>query len=220
MRKLMLLVLPMILVMSGAIALAEDKKTEKVPEGFTSLFNGEDLKGWKVHGGKEKSWGTKEGMLFVSKGGGGWLMTEKEFGDFELRLQFKLSPGANSGVALRAPMKGDPAYTGMEIQILDDKHPSYKGLQSWQHTGSIYDVVAAAKIVNKPVGEWNSYVITCKGSKVKVVLNDEVLVDADLADYYEKKAEKHPGIKREKGHIGFQEHGGIVEFRNIWIKEL
>lgn len=188
------------------------------PEGFSALFNGKDLTGWKIHNGKLASWGADKGVLVVKGGGGGWLMTEKEYGDFELRLQYKLTKAANSGVALRAPMKGDPAYQGMEIQIIDDI--GYPGkLQTWQRTGSIYHVVAAAKIANKEIGEWNSYQITCKGSKVKVVLNGEVLVDADLADHKDK-AKQHPGILRDKGHIGFQEHGGRVEFRDVFIKEL
>src|SRR5262249_26030526 len=92
----------------------------EVPEGFKALFNGKDLTGWKIHGGKLASWGADKGVLFVKGGGGGWLMTDKEYGDFELRLEFKVPKGGNSGVALRSPLKGDPAYTGMEIQILDD----------------------------------------------------------------------------------------------------
>ncbi len=190
----------------------------ETPEGFEPLFNGKDLTGWKVHGGKKESWSVENGILFVSGGGGGWLMTEKEYGDFELRLEFKVPKGGNSGVALRAPMKGDPAYTGMEIQILDD--PSYKGLQVWQHTGSIYGVVPAKKIATKPIGEWNKYRIVCKGRQVTIELNGETVVDANLNDYIEKHAKKHPGLLREKGHIGVQEHGGRVEFRNLSIKEL
>jgi hypothetical protein len=191
--------------------------SEKPPEGFTSLFDGKTLDGWQVLGGKLSSWGAEDGVLFV-KGGGGWLMTKKEYGDFELRLEFKVPKGGNSGVALRSPMKGDPAYTGMEIQILDD--PSYKGLQVWQHTGSIYGVVPSSKLATKPVGEWNKYRIVCKGRQVTVVLNGEKVVDANLDDYKEKHAKAHPGILRAKGYIGLQEHGGRVEFRNLFVKEL
>jgi hypothetical protein len=192
----------------------------EAPKGFTELFNGKDLKGWKVLGGKLESWSAdpKEKILFVKGGGGGWLMTEKEYGDFELRLEFKVPKGGNSGVALRSPMKGDPAYTGMEIQILDD--PAYKGLQKWQATGSIYGVVAASKVPTKPVGQWNKYRIVCKGRKVTVELNGEKVVDANLDDHKEKHGKAHPGILRAKGHVGLQEHGGKVEFRNLYIKEL
>ncbi len=189
------------------------------PKGFTALFDGKSLAGWQVHGGKLESWSVDKemGTMFVN-GGGGWLMTEKEYGNFELRLEFKVPKGGNSGVALRSPLTGDPAYTGMEIQILDD--PSYKGLKNWQQTGSIYNVVPSSELATKPVGEWNAYRITCKGRQVTVELNGKTIVDANLDDYKEKHAEKHPGILREKGHIGLQEHGGKVEFRNLFIKEL
>ena len=114
---------------------AEDNKA---PEGFTLLFNGKDLTGWQIHNGKLASWGADKGVLFVKGGGGGWLMTEKEYGDFELRLEFKVPVNGNSGVAVHSPREGDPAYSGMEIQILDDPAPQYKNIQPWQKTGSIY----------------------------------------------------------------------------------
>jgi hypothetical protein len=220
MRQSLLCLAGLVVCLAAVRAADTDPGVTEPPEGFTSLFNGKDLTGWKRHGGKADTWGAEKGILFVAKGGGGWLMTEKEFGDFELRLQFKVPKGGNSGVALRSPMMGDPAYTGMEIQILDD--PSYKGLQKYQHTGSIYGVVASSKQPTKPVGEWNSYRIVCKGRQVTVELNGEKIVDANLDDYKEKTADgkKHPGILRDKGHIGLQEHGGRVEFRNLFIKEL
>src|SRR5262249_14288807 len=215
---------PLALLVVLLPATRADDKTQKAeplnvpPKGFTALFNGKDLTGWKVHGGKLASWGADKGVLFVKGGGGGWLVAEEEYADFELRLEFKVPKGGNSGVALRSPLKGDPAYTGMEIQILDD--PAYKGLQKWQHTGSIYGVVPPTKIATKPVGEWNSYKITCQGRQVTVELNGEKVVDANLDDYTAKHAKAHPGILREKGHVGLQEHGGRVEFRNLFIKEL
>ena len=162
--------------------------------------------------------GADKGVLVVKGGGGGWLMTEKQYGDFELRLEFKVPKGGNSGVALRSPLKGDPAYVGMEIQILDD--PSYKGLQKWQATGSIYGVVPSSKVATKRVGEWNAYRIVCKGRKVTIELNGEQIVDADLDEHVKKHAKAHPGILRKEGHLGLQEHGGRVEFRNLYVKEL
>lgn len=198
---------------------ADDKK-EGPPAGFESLFNGKDLTGWKVlPGGKMEVWGAENGVLYVNGSGGAWLMTEKEYGDFELRLEWKVPPKGNSGVALRSPFdKIDPAYAGMEIQILDDD--SYKGLRPAQHTGSIYDVVAASKQVNKPVGEWNKYVITAKGPKITIELNGTKIVDANLDDYKAENGKKHPGILREKGHLGLQSHDGRVEFKNIYVKPL
>jgi hypothetical protein len=188
------------------------------PEGFTALFNGKDLKGWKVtEGGKKDVWGAEQGVLFVAGGGGGWLMTEDEYSNFELHLEFKMPRMGNSGVALRSPLQGDPAYVGMEIQLLDDAN--WRGLRPTQHTGSIYDVVPAAKVVTKPAGEWNSMRIVCNGRHVIVNLNDHELVKANLDDYKDH-FEKHPGLKRDKGHIGLQSYNYRVEFRNIFIKKL
>jgi hypothetical protein len=190
---------------------------DKPPEGFVSLFNGKDLTGWKSTGNM-KVWGAENGVIYVNGSGGGWLLTEQEYGDFELRLEYKMSKHSNSGVALRTPPKGDPAYVGMEIQLIDDLN--WKGLQSWQHTGSIYNVVPAKKIANKDIGEWNTMKILCKGRKVRVENNGEVLVDADLDQYVEEHGKKHPGILREKGHVGFQSHDNRVEFKNIHLKQL
>jgi hypothetical protein len=187
------------------------------PRGFTALFNGKDLSGWKATG-NAKVWGVDNGLLYVNGGGGGWLMTEKEYGDFELTLEYRMPKMGNSGVGLRSPLEGDPAYVGMEIQLIDD--PNWKGLQTWQHTGSIYNVVPAAKIATKPFGEWNKMDITCKGRHVKIVLNGEVLVDANLDDYVEQHAKKHPGILRKTGHIGLQSYNFRVDFRNIYLKAL
>src|SRR5688500_15189505 len=107
--------------------------------GFVSLFNGKDLAGWKVHAGKMDVWGAEDGLLFVKAGGGGWLMTDKEFADFELRFDCRLPKVGNSGVCLRAPRQGDPCYTGIEVQIIDDIN--WKGLADYQHSGSLYDLV-------------------------------------------------------------------------------
>ncbi len=187
------------------------------PEGFQSLFNGKDLTGWKATG-KKPVWGAEKGILYVDGSGGGWLLTEKEYGDFELRLEFKMAKAGNSGVALRTPPKGDPAYVGMEIQLIDDNNWPGK-LQSWQHTGSIYGVVPAAKIANKKTGDWNQMRIVCHGRHVLVELNKEKLVDANL-DEHKEHFKKHPGLERRAGHLGLQSHDHRVEFRNIWLKPL
>jgi hypothetical protein len=207
------------LLLLAAVVVAPARSQEpKPPAGFQSLFNGKDLTGWKPTG-KSEVWGTEKGVIYVDKGGGGWLLTEKEFGDFELRLEYKMSKGANSGVALRTPDKGDPAYVGMEIQLIDDEGWPGK-LADYQHTGSIYDVVPASKQNNKPIGEWNSIRIVCVGSKVTVEVNGQTLVDANLEDSKEKKGAKHPGLSRAKGHVGFQSYNTRVEFRNVFIKPM
>jgi hypothetical protein len=188
------------------------------PEGFKPLFNGKDLTGWKATGNMDV-WGADadKQILFVQGGGGGWLMTEDEYGDFELRLEYKMPKMGNSGVGLRSPLKGDPAYVGMEIQLLDDAN--WKGLRPVQQTGSIYDVVPAAKINSKPFGEWNTMRIVAKGRKVLVEHNGEKLVDANLDDHKED-FKRHPGLTRAKGHIGLQSYNFRVEFKNILVKPL
>ena len=192
----------------------------KPPTGFEALFNGKDLTGWKVlPGGKMDVWGAEKGLLFVNGRGGAWLMTEKEYGDFEIRLDFKMPKMGNSGVALRSPFdKIDPAYAGMEIQLLDDAN--YKNLRPTQYTGSIYDVVGPSKQVTKAAEEWQSIHITAKGRQVTVVLNGTKIVDANLDDYVKEHGKKHPGLSREKGHLGLQSHDGRVEFKNIFVKAL
>jgi hypothetical protein len=212
-----LFLLPVAVALIGLPAARSADKGE--PEGFEPLFNGKDLTGWKVHAGNMKAWGVDKGLLYVQGGGGGWLMTEKEYGDFELRLEYKVPPNGNSGVALRAPLQGDPAYQGMEIQILDDYGPGYKNLRPAQYTGSIYDVVPPAKRVTKPAGEWNRMRIVAKGRQVSVEINGTQVVDADL-DQYKEHAKKHPGLLRDKGHLGLQSHDGRVEFRNLYVKPL
>jgi hypothetical protein len=187
-------------------------------EGFEKLFNAKDLTGWKVNeGGKMEFWGAENGILFVTGGGGGWLMTEKEYSNFEIRLEYKMPKHGNSGVALRSPMRGDPAYVGMEIQLLDD--PNWSNLRPTQFTGSIYDVVPPSKHVTKPFGEWNKMRIVANGRQVIVELNGTKIVDANLDDYKER-IRRHPGLVRDKGHLGLQSHDGRVEFRNVYVKPL
>jgi hypothetical protein len=197
-------------------------RTNDVPEGFENLFNGKTLEGWVVNkGGNMDRWGAEDGLLFTKGGGGGWLMTEKEYGDFELRLEFKIPEKGNSGVGLRSPLEGDPAYVGMEIQILDNAwyKENLKGLRDVQHTGAIYDVVAPSTDATKPIGEWNTYRIIALGRYVVIILNGTEIVKANLDDYKDRAA-KHPGLLREKGHLGLQSHDGRVEFRNIFVKAL
>jgi hypothetical protein len=187
------------------------------PKGFESLFNGKDLTGWQSTG-NAKVWGAEKGVIYCAGGGGGWLMTDKEYDNFELRLEYKMPLKGNSGVGIRSPLKGDPAYAGMEIQLIDDVN--WGKLQSWQHTGSIYNVVPAKKINNKEIGEWNKIKIIAKGRQITVEQNGDILVDANLDEYVKEHAKRHPGILREKGHIGFQSYNLRVEFRNIYLKPL
>jgi hypothetical protein len=192
-------------------------------DGFKSIFNGKDLAGW-VYGGKEKAgkgYQVENGVLFCTEKDGGKLMTEKEYGDFAFRFEFKLEPNSNNGVGIRAPLEGDAAYAGMEIQILDDNGSDYKRLRPSQYHGSIYDVVAAKRGALKPPGEWNTEEIIAKGRQITVKLNGTTIVDANLDDIKDPAVlKKHPGLARTKGHIGLLGHGTRVEFRNLRVKEL
>jgi hypothetical protein len=217
-RCLFLLALAAAAVLPVARAADED-----VPAGFESLFNGKDLGGWTVNdGGQIDRWGAEDGILFTTgKAGGGWLMTEKEYGDFEIMLEYKVPNAGNSGVALRSPLKGDPAYVGMEIQILDNPwyldEKNYKGIKPVQLTGAIYGVVAPSSDATKKAGTWNRMHITAAGRLVVVEVNGTKVVDADLDDY-KAHAGQHPGLLRDKGHLGLQCHTDRVEFRHIYVK--
>jgi hypothetical protein len=200
------------LALAAPLALAAE-------EGFTDLFNGKTTEGWAPVGGKAGNWTVEDGLLVTKGAGGGWLSTEKTYGDFVLKLEYRLRSGGNSGVFIRSPRTGDPAYTGMEIQILDDESDRYKSLQPYQYCGSIYGVVAAKRGHTKPAGEWNAMEIRAEGPKVRVKLNGETIVDANLDDHADA-AEKHPGIKRRDGYIGLQSHSEPVEFRNVQVKPL
>lgn len=205
------------IVLLSSLAMCINAQTEP---GFVSLFDGKSLDGWTLHGKSGSGYGATNGVIYCARGGGGNLFTEKEFSDFILRLQFKLEPGGNNGVGVRAPLEGDAAYNGMEIQVLDDKAPKHATIKPWQFNGSVYNVVPA-KNGTARIGAWNDYEITAKGRKIKVLLNGRTIVDTDLNDVHDPETiEKHPGIFRERGHVGFLGHNDYVEFRNIRIKEL
>lgn len=195
--------------------------------GFVSLFNGRDTTGWFYGGPKDqpdksgKGYQVKEGVLYCTDRDGGKLLTEKEYGDFVFRFDFKLEPNSNNGIGIRTPREGDPAYVGMEIQVLDDSGSDYKTLRPSQYHGSIYDVVAARRGALKPVGEWNTQEIMAKGRRITVKLNGTTIVDANLDDIKDENVlKKHPGLARPRGHIGLLGHGTRVEFRNLKIKVL
>ena len=190
--------------------------------GFTSLFDGKTLNGWKLVGGHGPGYVVQDGKIVCPADGGGNLFTEKEYGNFAFRFEFRLTPGANNGVGIRAPYEGDAAYQGMEIQILDDGDAVYKGkIRSEQYHGSVYDVIPARTGFRKPVGEWNEEEIVADGRRIKVTLNGVIILDANL-DMVKEPAvlAHHPGLARKTGHIGFLGHGTLVEFRNVRVKEL
>ena len=190
--------------------------------GFTSLFDGKTLSGWV---GNKSSYLVKDGMIVIEPqgGGGGNLYTEKEYGNFVLRFEFQLTPGANNGLGIHAPLEGDAAYVGKELQILDNEAEKYATLQPYQYHGSIYGVISAKRGYLRPTGEWNQQEVRVQHPFVTVVLNGEVILEGNYLEAskdgtLDKK--EHSGLQRSRGHIGFLGHGDVVRFRNIKIKEV
>ncbi len=186
-------------------------------DGFTPLLNGKDLAGWVVTG--EPSWEVKGGVLATrGSASGGWLRSEKEYEDFVWRLEYRvLKEAGNSGLFIRAAKDGNPAFTGMEIQILADH-----GKPADVHSScSLYGSVAPARNATKPAGEWNTVEITCKGRTLAVAFNGEKVLDVqNLDDPGIPFQEKSLSARARKGFIGLQDHQDAVEFRNLRIREL
>ena len=205
---------PLSLVLVCVCLVAQPARAEE----WVPLFNGKDLSGWQ---GDLKGYVVQDGMIVATPKSHN-LFTKQQYGDFDLYLEFRLTPGANNGIAVRAPLTGHPTFDGNEIQILDDYAPRYKNLKPYQYCGSLYGVVPAKRGHLKPAGQWNQMLISMRGRHVQVKLNGAVIVDADI----DKAApggktvdhRPHPGLKRSRGYIGFLGHGTRVDFRNIRIR--
>jgi hypothetical protein len=191
----------------------------RLEAGFKPLFNGIDLTGWT---GDTENHVAGDGVLACTKKAKK-IYTQEQYSDFHLRFEFQLTAGANNGLGIRTPLEGDPAYKGMELQILDNTAEKFAKIKPYQAHGSIYGVVPAKQGALKPVGKWNYQEVIAKGNKIKVILNGQIIVDADIAEASKDgtmDGREHPGLKNKAGHIGFLGHGSEVKFRNIRIKEL
>lgn len=188
-------------------------------DGFESIFNGKDFNGWA---GPLDNYKIVDGTIMCKKGKGGTIHTKEVYGDFAVRLEFKLPPGGNNGLAIRYPGSGDPAYAGMtELQVLDNTAEKYARLDERQYHGSAYGMAAAHRGYLRPVGEWNFQEVTVKGSTIKVELNGSVILETDLSEITEYMSNSpHPGKDLKEGHFGFAGHSDPVQFRNIKIKKL
>lgn len=191
-------------------------------EGFQLLFNGKNLDGWV---GNKTDYVAENGLIAVRpvNHGHGNLYTEKEYSNFVFRFEFKLTPGANNGLGIHAPLEGDAAYIGKELQILDNTAAIYANLKPSQYHGSVYGIIAAKRGFLKPAGEWNYEEVTVKGDDFKVVLNGEVILEGNVKEASKNGTadhKDHPGLLRHTGHIAFLGHGSELWFRNIRIKEL
>lgn len=196
-------------------------KSEK-KEGFKILFDGTNMYAWT---GNTKDYVLEDGniVLHPSQNFGGNLYTKEQFDNFIFRFEFMLTPGANNGLGIRAPLEGDAAYNGMELQILDNEAPVYKDLHDYQYHGSVYGVIPAKRGYLNPVGEWNYQEVVADGDHIKITLNGAVILDGNIREASKNgtmDGKKHPGLLNKTGHIGFLGHGSEVKFKNIRIKEL
>jgi hypothetical protein len=128
-------------------------------------------------------------------------------------------------LGIRAPLAGDAAYVGMELQILDNEDPIYSQLQPYQYHGSVYGIIPAKRGFLKPLGQWNYQEVIAKGNRITVTLNGEVILDGDIKEASKNNTatmdhKQHPGLLNKKGHIGFLGHGSVVKFRNIRLKDI
>jgi hypothetical protein len=185
-------------------------------DDFVSLFPKDGVpNGWTVTawndlskpGPKEAVWSVKDGVLQTGKVRGSWLVSDKEYSDFILEFEIKLDKLGNSGVALRTPLKGDPAFEAMEMQVADLRYNTKA--KDDELTGAIYRSLAPTKQIYKPT-EWNAFRVELKGPQLKITLNGEQIQDADLSKHT-KTAKRHDDTdasalkdRPRKGHIGFQ----------------
>ena len=190
-------------------------------DGFQSVFNGRDFQGWA---GPTNEYEIVKGAIQCRPSKGGTLYTTEEYTNFMARLEIKLPPGGNNGLAIRYPGQGDTAYVGMcELQVLDDNYEKATGqkIDPRQAHGSAYGMVAAARGYQHPIGEWNFEEVTVVGPKIRVELNGTMILDCDLSTVKEfMGSHAHPGKDRTSGSFGFAGHNDPVAFRKIQIKPL
>jgi hypothetical protein len=222
---------PLLLVSLFCVVASPVLGDEANDAGFTQLFNGQDLTGWKT--GPESAWVVRDGELTVERPFDGaehnhdYLWTQHEYGDFVLRLEFKLAEDTNSGIFLRTANLEDPVYTGLEIQVANSF--GNPGLSRTGTAGALYDCQAPTVNAVHAPGEWNTCVITCRGPQVHVELNGQKILDANLDEWTQPR--QNPDGSRNKfatpikdfarrGYLGLQDHGRRVWYRNIEVKSL
>jgi Domain of Unknown Function (DUF1080) len=212
----------LLLLCIQSVVVFGQQKNQEPESGFTSLFDGRNLDKWE---GNKADYIVENGLLVLhpENKGGSNLFTIQKYADFDFRFEFKLSPGGNNGIGIRAPLQGDAAYMGMEIQILDDYAPEYKDLHNYQYHGSVYGVIPAKRGFLKAAGEWNEEKIIAKGNRIIVELNGTVILDGDIsiaAANGTMDHKDHPGLFNKKGHIGLLWHETPIEFRHIRVKPI
>jgi hypothetical protein len=180
--------------------------------GFVPLFDGQSLTGWHTMG--QEDWHADNGILWT-EGKGGWLRTDRRYADFVLRLEYRVTKGAASGIFLRAAEQGNPAFTGFEIPLLDDA-----GQPTDLHsTGAVYGAIIPLYSVGRKAGEWNQIEITCIGRHLTIYLNGNRIHKIDFDDPAFVFAEQRP-LSRvpNEGYIGLESHTNRVDFRSLRIQ--
>lgn len=223
-------VLGSLLLLGVAACAAQPGAGGKASAG-TPLFPEEGIPvGWSVRNWVDVSqapppgaqWVVTDGILRGSTPRGTWLMSEREYGDFSLEYEFRLGERGNSGFAFRFPPSGDPAVTGMELQLVDPRfYGSNYIAQPSELTGALYKALPPSEQVLRPL-DWNTCKVTCAGPNLTVVLNGRTVIDTDLSRQQVSLPGGLPLAQRpRRGHIGFQEisrGGGFVEIRNARIQ--
>lgn len=217
--------------LAGFAATGEEAATEEAPQA-QPLFAAEGVpEGWLVRSWSDvaepapdgAAWEVKDGILYGSTPRGTWLISEKEYGDFILAYEFKLGAQGNSGCGLRFPLKGDPAFNGLEMQMVDPRYYGDYAAPPMELTGALYKGIAPEKQVYKPE-DWNTCRITCRGSQVEIEMNGVRIINVNLSEQKRPMERGNPLKERPlKGHIGFQElsrGGSQVMIRNAAITEL
>jgi len=198
-------------------------------EGWKLLFDGKSLAGWRGYKSEQigKGWKAQDGVLVLDEKKAGDIMTVDEFGDFDLAFEWKATETANSGVIYRVGLGETASYvTGPEYQVLDNEKATDN--KEYDHlAASLYDIVLEKNAKTKPVGEWNKGRIRVRGWHVEHWLNDDKVVDVDLASPEGKallQASKFKDWKKfatlSRGHIALQDHDHEVSFRAIKVREL
>jgi hypothetical protein len=203
--------------------------TGEVLGGYKSLFDGETLDNWtsldssstQVITGDDASFSVQDGVMYCrGEGKDYWIRENNPYGDFVLRLEYKVGENTNSGIFLRVPPDRHPAFSGFEIQVLED-HGKPPGKHS---AGALYDVVAPSENASKPAGAWNEVEIRCEGPICVVVLNGKKILDVNFDDeMFHQPIGKFDFPYKDlprKGYFGVQNHGGKIWYRNVRVKEL
>lgn len=196
------------------------------PEGFVALFNGKTLDGWFITPmNNQDTWTVDAGSGVLARShANGYIWTEKQYGDFVLDLEYKLTRHCNSGVFFRSD-SSNPVQGGFEIQLMDDS----QDFRTKNSHGALYDAVAPSSNPANKTGQWDKMRIRVQGDMIRVWINGVKVTDADLS-LWTKPQENPDGTKNKfktalsklpkTGHIGFQDHGHNVQFRNVFLKEL